>query len=87
VSIHSHTDREAAFAELRTRQSAEAEDRRRAEGKLTRSEAMAWFVGRGVGRNRAYAITGELAAVGCGPANADGMTYDGTYWVVPAEQG
>jgi hypothetical protein len=55
----------------------------RAEGKLTRREAVDWLAGRGVGQHRAYAITGELASDECGLTNADGMTYADGYWRVP----
>jgi len=61
-------------------------DRRRAEGRLTKSEAVEWLVRRyQVGRNRAIRVVRELEAGAALPGELE-MTYSGGYWVVPTAE-
>ena len=59
-------------------------DRLRSEGKLSRSEAVDWLTDHGHSHSDACTIT-RLLHAGEGTERA-GMTYDGTYWRVPAEE-
>jgi hypothetical protein len=60
---------------------------RRARGRLDRYEASKWLTARGMPRARAASVvrnlrTGDTEA----ESVAEGMTFDGTYWIVPPEQ-
>jgi hypothetical protein len=60
------------------------DEKRRAEGKLTRSEAVEWLLAQGgFTRVQAVAVTAELRDDSSKRTAGTGMTYDGTYWVVP----
>ena len=62
------------------------DEARRARGRLTRNEAVDWLVRRyEVSRNRAAQVVNLLEAGRSLPGMCE-MTYDGTYWVVPAEK-
>ena len=56
------------------------DEKRRAEGRLTKPEAVEWLAGCGLGRNRAAAMARELQEGII--ADADGMTYSEGYWRV-----
>jgi hypothetical protein len=67
---------------------------RRASGRLTQAEALEWLTGprgwSGVPGTAAQAVADMRAGQESLPALAaadEGMTYDSTYWVIPAEQG
>jgi hypothetical protein len=87
----------AAAAELLEEQRrclADAGRHRRASGRLTQAEALEWLTGprgwSGVPGTAAQAVADMQAGQESLPALAaadEGMTYDSTYWVIPAEQG
>lgn len=55
----------------------------RAEGKLEKREAVEWLIARPMSRQRAVHVARVLQAGALGGPFTDGMTYDGTHWVVP----
>jgi hypothetical protein len=59
----------------------------RARGRLDRPEAVAWLIGHGqVSRQRAAHMVRDLSEGAVGGRTTFGMTFDGTYWIVPPEQ-
>lgn len=66
------------------------DEKRRAEGRLDQPEAVEYIIGAGLGEGRAGAVAivnwlkNPLNRWEVGEVS---MTYDGTYWVVPAQQG
>jgi len=62
-------------------------DRLRAEGKLTEREAVEWLAcRRHMARQAAADLVEALRFGRLIPSQLDGMTYDGTYWCVPAAE-
>jgi hypothetical protein len=59
------------------------DEKRRSEGRLTRSEAVEWLIAKGHGRNGAVIVTAALREGSDEEFGSYGMSYDGTYWVVP----
>lgn len=58
------------------------DERRRAEGRLTRSEAVAWLTAKGTGHSQAVDVT-RVVQRHPEDSSLHGMTYDGAYWRVP----
>jgi hypothetical protein len=64
------------------------DEKRRAEGRLDHREAVEWLISRGYTRTSAVRAAKQVRTGQGWPGRASaGMTYDGTYWVVPAQQG
>lgn len=64
------------------------DEKRRAEGRLDQHEAVEWLIAnRKIARQAAVALVEGLQRGRLVPAQLNGMTYDGTYWVIPAQQG
>lgn len=61
-------------------------EKRRAEGKLDKREAVEWLVGKTLSRQRAVHMVRELSEGAAGGPFSEGMTYDGTYWIVPVTE-
>jgi hypothetical protein len=60
------------------------DEKRRAEGKLTRSEAVDWLIANaGIDRRSALAVTDSLRHSAVTYRAVDGMGYDGRYWTIP----
>jgi hypothetical protein len=79
---------QAAMAEAGGKRVRGTEEKRRAEGKLTKTEAVEWLTGKGYTRSSALRAAVQIqTGKGWPGKQAEGMTYDGTYWVVPASQG
>jgi hypothetical protein len=72
---------EAVAAEARLRGEA---GRRRAEGKLEQGEAAEWLAGQAYDRGRAVRLVRRLRDREVN--SVEGMTYDGTYWVLQPRQ-
>lgn len=60
------------------------DDKRRAEGRLTKREAVDWLMAR-TGETRASAV-GNVLSIARGGAPHLGMTYSGGFWHVPSQQ-
>lgn len=60
------------------------DEARRARGRLTKIEAVLWLVARGTSRGGALRTVNTLRGEG---GEYLGMSYDGTYWVIPRECG
>jgi hypothetical protein len=57
------------------------DEKRRAEGRLTQTEAVNWLAAK-ASCSRGFALANVKMVAG--GAAVHGMTYDGTYWIVPA---
>jgi hypothetical protein len=73
--------------EAEERRLAGRDEKRQAEGKLDRPVAVEWLMERGKSRGEAVGITAGLRAGTVHGDDAFGMTYDGSFWAVPVEQG
>lgn len=74
------TAQHIALEEADTQRVPGIDEKRRAEGKLTKGEAVDWLTGKGYGRGHAVRVADRLCREG---GSVLGMTYEGGYWVVP----
>ena len=78
------TAQHIALDEAEGRRITGLDDKRRSEGRLTRSEAVEWLTAKGpVSRQRAVHMTRALSEGAAGGPLTLGMQFEDGYWVVP----